>query len=1429
MILRLTVRDARTGVSRDVEITATPGGSVGSVLAALPVAAAGRACFVGATRLDPASTVARSPLVPGCVVSVGAPGPDSRPVSGGAVGVLEVLGGPDAGLRVALAPGRHVIARDSTAAVPLRDRDVSRRAHAELHVHADGTVDVRDAGSSNGTFLRGARLTGETRLGPGALLRVGADELRWTPAPSGGLRVVRAPDGRLDFDRAFEVAPAVPSVEVTLPTQQPAARGSARFSLLGAGVAVAAALVTQEPMVWLGAAAGVLGYVWMSSDEEKQEKQRKQAFTDAKQAVEETIAAQVSAEQAAARRLAPAPKRITELATGIRPEVWTRRSSSPHGLTLRVGTADRPASVTVRGEPWPGFETPMVPAVPVTVDLRAVGVLGVVGDAEPVDGMLRWLLIQLATLRGPDDLRLYLLTAGPADRLGWARWLPHVDAGPGATAPCRIGNTAQTRAARVEELRRLVLARRAPQATGAADRPGDEVVVVLDGALALRKLPGMDEVLRDGPAVGVYVICADRHGMNECRGLCELSARSVTLTRDSGEPPVRAKPHAFDEATADRLARSLAPLRDRATLAAAQHAIPDRVRLLDLLGMAAPDADGVLAGWGDGQGPRTRVVLGADAHGPVHVDLAGQGPHTMLGGATGAGKSVLLQTLVTALLLANRPDELNLVLVDFKGGSAFLPFERCPHVVALIRSTGESAADVFDEAAAARVLASIRAEVSRREFLLARYDGEIDRYWDRRRAGADLPPLPRLVLVFDEFARVLDTTPDFVRELVNVAAKGRSLGMHLVLATQSLQGKLSPELKNNVSLRISLRQNEAADSTEVLGVPDAATIPGTLRGRGMIFCTTGESRVPQEFQSGYLGDPPPSVMDPVTVRPLEWAALGAPRPDDGARGGGDGPTDQERAIAAVEEAGRVAGLSAPFRPLLPPLPASLTLADLPLLRTEEPPAGAAPYGLADEPTRQAQPVAFLDVDAADRLMVAGGAQSGRTTFAKTLIAGLVTRFGPDRAHLYVIERHPGGLADFAGLPHCGGVFTPAEPDRIRRLVTWLDRETQRRGRSGNADAPPPRIVVVIDGWEHFEDHSRPDFVESTLLTMLRGVIAVGAPLGVHVVPIGGHDMLNHKLPTLYNRRLLLPFPNEDTRRAHLSSATTSPPALPGRAIDAGTGRHLQICLPDQPAAQLVDAARRAARPVEPDRLPRRFPALPARVSIGGLSLPDPPPSPTWVPLGRAADDGTAAGIDLFDSGPHVLLVSGPPGAGRSTSLATLAHGLLRRGVGVLAVAPPRSPLPALLAEHPALRTVVGGAIQDADLRAAAATVGTARFAVVVDDVEHVAVLPTEQGFASTPTLLEEIAQPAARGSRALVLAGDATPVLTGFPGPGAHLANTAVASGARLLLAPESRTVALAHHVALEPDQYLTGPPGRGYLASGRAVRLLQVAMPAGS
>jgi hypothetical protein len=318
-------------------------------------------------------------------------------------------------------------------------------------------------------------------------------------------------------------------------------------------------------------------------------------------------------------------------------------------------------------------------------------------------------------------------------------------------------------------------------------------------------------------------------------------------------------------------------------------------------------------------------------------------------------------------------------------------------------------------------------------------------------------------------------------------------------------------------------------------------------------------------------------------------------------------------------------------------------------------------------------------------------------------------FRPDQVHLYVVEHQPAGLSDYAGLPHCGGVFSPAEPDRVRRLVGCLDQETQRRAANrfdpgGRSD---PAIVVVIDGWEQFESRADPTLADVSLGPTLRDVIAMGAPLGVHIVPVGGQDLLTGKVPALCNQRLLLMFPNEDTRRVHLRTGMTSPPPLPGRAIDAATGGHVQICQPTVPGTELTTSIQNAyaATAVDTSRLPRRFPSLPARVNVSELPLPQPLPSPCWIPIGVGGPDAATIGVDLFDAGPHLMFISGPPGSGRTTAIATLARLLTWNGVDVVAVASPQSPLGRMLADDEAIRVVTAATVDDGVLREAAEPFG----------------------------------------------------------------------------------------------------------------------------
>ncbi|HTQ90432.1 MAG TPA: AAA family ATPase, partial [Streptosporangiaceae bacterium] len=413
--------------------------------------------------------------------------------------------------------------------------------------------------------------------------------------------------------------------------------------------------------------------------------------------------------------------------------------------------------------------------------------------------------------------------------------------------------------------------------------------------------------------------------------------------------------------------------------------------------------------------------------------------------------------------------------------------------------------------------------------------------------------------------------------------------------------------------------------------------------------------------------------------------------------------------------------------------------------------------------------------------------------------------------------------------HCGGVFSPVEPDRIRRLVEWLEEETQRRAaaRFGPGKLDEPFIVVVVDGWEQFESRADPLLADVSLGPTLREVIALGAPLGVHIVPMGGQELLTGKVPALCSQRLLLPFPNEEIRRAQLRSGMTTPPAIRGRAIDAATGRHVQVCLPGPSSAEFSAdvAATHEPGSLDPRRLPKQFPSLPARIDVAQLPLPAPSPPPSWIPLGIGGPDVATIGIDLFDADPHLMFISGPQGSGRTTAIATLAKLLSWNGIDVITVSTPQSPLRHMLEGEDGIRVMFAATVDDSELREAAEPFGHGRYAVLLDDADRITMQATKQGFSDSPTLLDEIASPAQAGRRALILAGDVTPILAGHRRSLAKVTNEILMSGSRLLLSPTNRKDARDLVMSLEPDQYFTRRPGRGYLATTGAPALIQLAV----
>lgn len=544
---------------------------------------------------------------------------------------------------------------------------------------------------------------------------------------------------------------------------------------------------------------------------------------------------------------------------------------------------------------------------PVTASLS--GGIAVVGPAALALAVMRGLLLQTLRSVHPGSV---LLTLPPGQEWLWAAGLPHCSDPGSVRAPApRSADTAAARG----------VAEQGPRALRLLDRTGGagsaETVATADDPIGTM-LVVAESVERLPPGCGTIVRVDSAH-----------TARLVRAA--DGATGTMLVPELLGRQQAALAARSLIRCAETAGLFGAVARMPDRVSL-----HAVP-------GYGR-HGPGLSCVLGVAAHGPIELDLVGHGPHALIGGTTGSGKSELLVSWVVALAAAYPPEELTVLLVDFKGGAAFSGLAQLPHCVGLLTD--------LDEAEAARALASLQAELRHRERTLRSVRArDIDDEVMRGR-------LPRLVIVVDEFAAMLGSAPDLHAVFVDIAARGRSLGMHLVLCTQRPAGVVRDALLANCNLRLSLRVNNRADSRATIGSDAAALLPPGRPGRAVV--DAGDGRL-IEFQSA--------------VSSADDLAL----------------------LTGIDEGEGSRGVAR--RPWLPPLPDRLSLGELDAMLAVDPArddgAAEAPgaqsgrasgarefsftLGLADEPEQQRQSRAIWTPGEHGPLLVLGVARSGRST------------------------------------------------------------------------------------------------------------------------------------------------------------------------------------------------------------------------------------------------------------------------------------------------------------------------------------------------------------------------------------------------------------------------------------------------------------------
>jgi DNA segregation ATPase FtsK/SpoIIIE, S-DNA-T family len=1145
-------------------------------------------------------------------------------------------------------------------------------------------------------------------------------------------RMVR-PAGAAD-PRTIEAPPTLPEGRSGNPLQ-------ALLPVAGATSSLGMMLVFRNPaMLAVGALimlvtvfGGLAMLLSQSGQAARQRRQQRERYLDYLEELRQELAADEQRARAEALALDPPPAALLDVVRDPARR-WERRRADQDFLRLRVGMGQVPARPVVLADDGTSLRPTdrfmraearaverrfaTVPQMPLLVPMDRAGNVSLVGDRAGVLGVAQALLVQLAALHAPDDVAVAV--ACPPERLGdwsWTKWLPHVvdpERRDGQTEARRIApgldrlaralaDDLGARATYAAEARRGLDARQA-----LALAPRLLVVNDADGGVA-SELPLPDQAV-SAPDMGVTVLhlVTDRlHEPEEVALRVTVEGRRGGPGDRRGSPPVgrqvtvedlrgaraTAVGGVLDEVApplAEGLARMLAPLRlsPESVVTDNPHAGP--VGLPGLLGIEDPTALDPRRAWG----PRSerdflRVPIGVtDSGEPLLLDLKepaqlGMGPHGLCVGATGSGKSELLRTLVLALAATHPPDRLGMVLIDYKGGATFAPFAGLPHVAGVITNLADDAGLVE------RVHASLAGEVQRRQQVLkdAGNLAHVADYAAARETDPELAPLPHLLVIIDEFGELLTAKPEFIELFLTIGRIGRSIGVHLLLSSQRIEGGRLKGLDTYLSYRLGLRTFSAAESQLTLDTPDAFHLP-PLPGFGYLKVGTVTY---QRFKTAYVSGPHQAVSAaepaPAGARPGPYPAMPVADPD----GGGEeaelprrstGPGLHDLVVAQLR------GAAEPVhRVWLPPLPAAVTM-DAVAGRVEvggrglgveaRPGPMRVPLGLLDDPAAQWQGRWVLDLRAGGgHVAVIGSPQSGKTTLLRALVTGLALTHTPREAAVYGVDLVGGGLLPLAAFPHVGGIAGRSDRERVRRTFEevrgMLDHREQvfrergidsveslrvRHAAGELSELPMAEVVLAVDGLgllraEHEE-----------LEPLVADLLQRGGGYGIHLVgsllrwndlrialqPAFGTRLelrLNDPSDSATDRRLAATIRDDQPGRVLTGDrlfAQTALPRVDGVPADAGLG---------QVMGQLAEAAR-AAWTGEPAP---RVRVLPPR--LAAASLPGVREAPRRVPVGVDETSLRPLLLDLFDRDQH-LLVLGDGECGKTNLLRLVAHGLADR-------------------------------------------------------------------------------------------------------------------------------------------------------------------------
>ncbi len=1309
-----------------------------------------------------------------------------------------VVAGPDAGrVRQLDAVGSVHIGRNPTSDLQVNNDTISDR-HAQVSRDERERLTIVDLDSHNGTWVGDALVRDDERtLHPGVVARLGSSLLVVREVDRSDRPLASTPEhassaGTILYNRPpRRPVPATPAA-ISLPDPVED-RAAPKLSVVALIVPVIfAAVMVAVTGSWRYAMFALLSPLmaignWISGRRRVAAERKGDIAThrDALERLRVQLAEADTAERLRRAHIGPDLLEVRRRMQLPSSRLWERRLGDDDALTLRLGLGSLPWSAPLdaagppRADAADDVEAVLAEAeglgdIELLVDLRA-GVFGLFGDEGRCRGAMRALVLQLTAAHGPADVRVVLVTDDRSVRAWeWMHWLPHT-----ASSSGPLVLTEQTATALADQL--LESYESTPGHRRDAHGPA-WVFVIDDVGVVHRRGSALRRLLED-PAGGF-------HGIVRAAHLDQLPASAVRVAEvDAADGGVRLFTVGNEAAAETGLVDGL-PI-DAAEIAARSIArfddperdvtgggVPDRVTIADVLPEPSPES--LRAAWNAATSRADlRAPLGVGADGPVLIDLVGDGPHGLVAGTTGAGKSELLRTLVIGLAANHSPDDLVFVLVDYKGGAAFDCCADLPHVVGMVTD--------LDDHLAQRALRSLEAELHHRESVLR--TAAVKDILDYRSAGSPGGPLPRLVVVIDEFATLRSELPEFVTSLVGIAQRGRSLGVHLILATQRPSGAVDANIRANTNLRIALRVQHPTDSNDVIDVADAAELPRNLPGRAYVRRGEGDVVLVQSaYASGTsLGDTGPAL----TVTPmLGGRRMPSPMVDD-VTPDLDAVSDLALYVDACSVA--AAGIEPPRSPWLDPLPDHIDRSDLDMVAAcANPSDQPAVFALGDDPDHQRRVQVGWD-PRTGHVGVVGSLGSGVTTTLKSVALAAARADLQRPTWVYVADHSAKGFTGFDRYPVVARIIDGEDEERHERLVSFLESTLERRQQTGGLADGDPHILVVIDGIAGFVER----------LGMLPGseeaerfarIVRDGPSVGISLaVGAASPKDFPRGMRGSFRTTVVHELVDANDYGALGVKSKDLPTFVPGRAVTGDGGEVVQVI----PLGDLVE--------------PLDFPSVAAPAEIEALEasipLDDLPQArlgpPLEVPIGKENLTREVAQL-VARTGEH-LTIAGPAGSGRTTALLTIARQVRAADAQMPIVAVTADPEIAPSGVFDAVGTLAG-----LEPVFEALPADDRRWLIVVDDAD---VLDDEFG------VLTELARKPLNHVT-LVIAVRSTTARQAF----GHWTRFVRGSGIGVILQPDNAVDGELFGVRLPRGERLPARPGRGYLVGGGVATDVQLA-----